>query len=451
MTLTGKVRLLGSTVALAVAASAGLAACTPSPDGSGNATQAAEVTEADIQAALKEPTTITFWSHLAGMEDVAKKFEEEHPAITVKVENPSTGAGGLTQPLRTALEAGTGIPDVTTFWDPGDVAPFVLTDDLANMAQYGAADLEADFVPGAWQSVAFAHGVWGIPTDLGPIGFMYREDILTAAGIETIPKTWDEFADAAAKVKQATGSYITNVSATAALGLVTQDSGPLFQWDGGKDLTVNIVNPQTKRFSEYWQKLIDADLVSTDMELTDSWFQNVASGKYATLTGPAWLPIFIEGAAANTSGKWRLAETPQWSAGKNAQANVGGSIISVLKESEHPLVAYAFARWFKNGVQTDSLGVFPAAVEPLEDEKWLATPSDFFGGQETNRVFADAASEIEFAGANPVSDFSATSRQDTIIAALAAKSSLLDGYQKWQDAVVEYAEQQGFTVNTGSK
>lgn len=40
------------------------------------------------------------------------------------------------------------------------------------------------------------NGFWGVPQDTGPMGLLYREDLLSEAGIEA-PKTWDDYAAAA--------------------------------------------------------------------------------------------------------------------------------------------------------------------------------------------------------------------------------------------------------------
>ena len=48
------------------------------------------------------------------------------------------------------------------------------------------------------------------------MGNLYREDILKKAGITEPPATYEEYATAAKAVKDATGSYISNLGATQA-------------------------------------------------------------------------------------------------------------------------------------------------------------------------------------------------------------------------------------------
>ena len=80
-----------------------------------------------------------------------------------------------------------------------------------------------------------------------------------------------------------------------------------------------------------------------DTDFTDSWYQGLASGKWATLPIAAWGPVFLQGAAAKTSGKWRAADLPQWDAGKAVSSNWGGSTDAVLKLSKNPIAASQLA------------------------------------------------------------------------------------------------------------
>ena len=56
------------------------------------------------------------------------------------------------------------------------------------------------------------NGIYGVPWDTGPLGFIYREDLVKQAGIKTPIKTWDEFATAAEQYhKKFPKSYLVNM------------------------------------------------------------------------------------------------------------------------------------------------------------------------------------------------------------------------------------------------
>ena len=68
-----------------------------------------QVSQAEIDAAMTTPTTLTFWTWVPNIEKEVALFEAAYPAIDVKVVNVGQGRPHYTQ-LRTALQAGTGRP-----------------------------------------------------------------------------------------------------------------------------------------------------------------------------------------------------------------------------------------------------------------------------------------------------------------------------------------------------
>src|SRR3989337_2528785 len=77
----------------------------------GGGTGTGPVSQEDIDTALETPTELTFWTWVPDIENEVALFEDEYPAIDVKVVNVGQGADHYAK-LRTALEAGEGAPDV---------------------------------------------------------------------------------------------------------------------------------------------------------------------------------------------------------------------------------------------------------------------------------------------------------------------------------------------------
>jgi multiple sugar transport system substrate-binding protein len=444
---SGLSRLSRVSGAVAITAALALTGCSPSSSGGDGAVQS--VSQDEIKKALETPTKLTFWSWLPKAQVIVDAFEAKYPAIDVEL--VTTNGGEQEQRLRTAIQAGSGVPDVVHLQSQG-VSTFVLSEDLLDLRPYGAAELEDDFVPAVWATGVIGDGVYGIPQDLGPVASLYRTDILEQAGITEFPATWKEFADAAKTVKEKTGSYITNFSALEVGGLPHQASEqPLHGWDGGENVQLATDNPEVMEWAAYWQELIDQDLVSTDAPLTDPWYQGMAAGKYASWIAPAWGPIFLQGTAANTAGKWRAAEIPQWDTSKPSFPNMGGSSTAVTKSTKNPIAAATFAQWVNSDPTSTALmdteaGLFPATKAMLEDSAWRDRPDPFFGGQAINGVFADAAAKMETIVYPPFTAQMGTVSGDTVMAALANKTSLADGLHAYQDKLVQYATEQGFKV-----
>ena len=79
---------------------------------------------------------------------------------------------------------------------------FSIRDGLVDLTEYGADEVRDDYTEGAWKDVSSGDAVYAIPVDGGPMGMLYRKDILDQYGIP-VPTTWDEFAAAAQALKDA--------------------------------------------------------------------------------------------------------------------------------------------------------------------------------------------------------------------------------------------------------
>ncbi|MGF6822142.1 multiple sugar transport system substrate-binding protein [Microbacterium sp. ZKA21] len=426
-----------------------LAGCTPG----GQEQSTGPVTDEQREEALSTPTELTFWTWVPNIEDEVALFEEKYPEIDVKVENVGQGLPHY-QKLRSALEAGEGAPDVAQI-EYQHIPSFVLSEALLDLAPYGADDLADDYVGWAWNQVSPGDEVWSIPQDVGPMGNLYREDLLTQAGIAEAPETWDEYAAAAQAVKDSTGSYISNLGATQAgqmIGFFWQDGLKPFGYDGKETVSIDVNSDGAKAIASYWTDLIQKDLVATDVDFTDEWYQGLSNGKYAGWLTAAWGPVFLQGTAENTSGLWRAAPLPQTEAGASASGNWGGSSDAVLATSKNPIAAAELAM-FLNHDEESALQfatqqfLYPPQLSVLEDPEFADMESEFYGGQQVNKLFAEISETVDtdFQWL-PFMDYAYASYEENVGTVIAAKGDIAEALDAWQDDLVGYAEDQGFTV-----
>jgi len=421
--------------------------------GDGGSAEAGELTQEQIDEAMTTPTTITYWNWVPGVEEQVALFEEKYPAITVNLENVGNGGPHYAK-IRTAVQAGEGAADVVQM-EYQYINSFIVTDSLLDLAPYGADELEDNYEGWVWNQVSRDGAVYSIPGDSGPMGNLYREDILAQAGVTEAPATWEEYAAAAEKVR-ATGSYISNLPSNnpgQLVGLLWQAGAKPFSYDGGEKVGVDLTSEKAKEVIAYWQDLIDRDLVSTDADFNDQWYQGLATGKYAGWVTAAWGPVYLQGYAADTSGAWRAAPLPQWGSGKAVSGNWGGSSAAVLKTTKNPIVAYEFAK-FINGdessalVAANDLFLFPTLKSVLESPDFTSQKAEFYGGQEVNAMFAEISTTVDTDfDWLPYIDYAYSSFNETLGKAIADKGDLLAGLEAWQEVLVEYGTAQGFTVN----
>jgi multiple sugar transport system substrate-binding protein len=430
-----------------------LSGCSGGGGGGGSTPSASAVSQEDIDKAMTTPTDLTFWTWVPDIQNEVDLFEAKYPAIKVKVENVGQGLPHY-QKLRSAIEAGEGAPDVAQI-EYQYIPSFVLPKSLLDLTPYGAADLSKGYVDWAWKQVAPGDQVWAIPQDVGPMGNLYREDILTKAGITDPPATWDDYATAAKAVKEKTGSYISNLGATQAgqmIGFFWQAGVKPFGYDGSETVTINVNSDEAKQVADYWTKLIQADLISTDVDFNDTWYQGLASGKYAGWLTAAWGPIFLQGTAKDTSGLWRAAPLPQWDAGTEVSGNWGGSSDAVLAGTKNPIAAYEFAKFINNDEESamklaTEQFLFPPQVSVLEDPAFVDQESAFYGGQKVNSLFADISKTVDtdFEWL-PFMDYVYSTYEETMGTVIADKGDISAALDTWQDQLVKYATDLGLTV-----
>ena len=230
------------------------------------------------------------------------------------------------------------------------------------------------------------------------MALFYRSDLFEANGIP-VPTTWDEYKQAAEQIR-ALGGYITNFSQSDInqfAGFVWQADGEWFANDGD-EWTVDLTGDGSQEVADYWQDLIDNDLVSTVPAWTDEWNNAYNSGQVWTWNSAVWGANSIASGAPDTAGMWSVAPSPQWTAGDTAAGNWGGSSIAVFKGTDHLYEAAKFALWLNTSDEAltalnASANIYPATKAGLELPA-LQEGVEFYGGQPIYDVFAEAANEV---------------------------------------------------------
>jgi multiple sugar transport system substrate-binding protein len=433
-----------------------LTGCAGSGGGSSSTGSTAAVSSSAVSKAMNTPTTITFWTWVPKIQTEVNLFEKKYPKIKVNVVNLGQGDTYYTK-LESAITAKNGAPDVAQV-EYTHIPSFELGQNLLDLAPYGAAKVKSEFSPSAWSLVSSGSKVYGIPQDSGPLGLLYREDILKKAGV-AVPQTWSQFATAAAAVHKADPSQyladIPSANGSAFLGLFQQAGANPFSYDGKKTVNINLDSADGKKVVDYWSGLIQKGDVSTDPDFTDSWYQGFSSGKYASWIAAAWGPVFLQGTAAKTTGLWRAAALPQWTAGAQDSGIVGGSADSVLSSSQHKIASAVFSEFLNSDKQSTldfatQQFLFPTTKSTLAAPAFSDQKSAFYGGQQVNKVFANISSNITTSfGSLPFMDYVYSSFNTTLGKAMATGGTGMDqGLAAWQTAVVKYAKSQGFTVTT---
>lgn len=399
------------------------------------------------------PANLTLWSWTPDTKNEVALFEKAHPKIKVKLVNAGQGTPEYTK-LRTALKAGTGAPDVVQI-EFQYIPTFTITKDLVDQTAYGAADLKNQFPEWVWKLVSpDGKGVYGIPWDTGPMGLMYRKDIFDKYKI-AVPKTWDDFAAAATKLHAAApGVYLTDFAPQQGgqmVALMAQAGSRPYKVEGDT-VTLKVNDAGAKKWAALWTKINREGGVATDADFTDQWYTGLSKGKYATWLSAAWGPIFLQGTAKNTSGKWRIAPLPQWEAGENVSANWGGSTLAVTKQSKFPAQSAELAKWLMTDKTSATMFsteqfLFPSKNSVLKDPAYVDQKVPFYGGQQVNKQYAEYSDAVgkDFTW-SPFQDYVYSQMNETVGKAITSKGDIGEALDALQTKLVAYAKAQGFKV-----
>ena len=442
-----KSKFIAAAGVVAVAAAA-LTGCA-----SGSSSEAASCTNKIVNADAKQ---VTVWAWYPEFEQVVDLFNNTHDDVQVCWTNAGQGNDEYTK-FSTTIEAGSGAADVIQL-ENEVISSFSIRKALADISEYGAADVKDNYTEGAWKDVSSGDSVYAIPVDSGPMGMLYRKDIFDANGI-AVPTTWAEFATAAAQLKSsASGGVLVNYPTNGRAfnqALFAQAGSTPFVYDNSKptEVSIDVNDDASKSVLAYWDGLIKDDLVTTDDAFTADYNTSLVDGTYAVYLAAAWGPGYLQGLSdADADAEWRVAPLPQWDASAPVQANWGGSSFAVTSQAKDAEAAAIVAKeifgteeaW-KIGVEKS--GLFPTYKPVLDSDYFANLEYPFFGGQQINKdVFLNAAAGYSGFTFSPFQNYAFDQLTEEQYAMVQGEKDSAQALDDLQDSLVKYATEQGFTV-----
>jgi multiple sugar transport system substrate-binding protein len=405
---------------------------------------------AAVAAALAKGGTITYWTWTPAAQAQVAAFEKAYPKVKVNLVNAGTNTTEYTK-LQNTIKAGSGAPDVAQI-EYGVLPQFALSKSLVDLKTLGFDSLKADYATGPWGDVNIASGLWALPQDSGPMAMFYNKKVFDTNHI-AVPTTWDQYVAAAHQLHAANpNAYITSDAGDPgfATSMIWQAGGQPFTVNGSK-ISINLQDPGTMKYTAEWNKLVEGKLLSTVPGWSNDWFKALGNGSIATLLSGAWMPGVLEASVKDASGDWRVAPMPTYN-GTPVNAENGGSSEAVIKQSKNQALAAGFVRWLDHDPNSVSIftkagGGFPSTTADLTSQAFLDTAPAYFGGQKINQVLAEGAKNV-LSGFNllPYEVYANSIFSDTVGKSYAGNSDLNPGLQAWQQQLVTYGNQQGFTV-----
>ncbi|UOE44248.1 ABC transporter substrate-binding protein [Agromyces larvae] len=404
-----------------------------------------------------DATQVSVWAWYPAFEEVVDLFNQNHDDVQICWTNAGQGNDEYTK-FSTAIESGSGAPDVIML-EAEVLSSFSIRDALVDLSEYGAADVQGDYTEGAWKDVSSGDAVYAIPVDGGPMGMLYRKDILDQYGIP-VPTTWDEFAAAAKTLKDAgapgvLADFPPNGRAYTQ-ALFAQAGSVPFDYDNANpgEIGIDVADQGSKDVLSFWADLADQGLVAVDEAFTADYNTMLVDGTYAIYVAAAWGPGYLQGLeGTDDSAVWQAAPVPQWDASNPVQINWGGSTFAVTSQAKDKEAAAVVAKEIFGTEEAWKIGIEQAALFPLwkpilESDYFRDLEYPFFGGQQINKdVFLDAAAGYAGFTFSPFQNYAYDQLQQEVTAVVVDgskdASTALDDLQATLET---YATEQGFEL-----
>lgn len=394
------------------------------------------------------PVTLEYWAWNQSQEAIVAAWNEANPDIQVK--HSDVGGGGDTSAkLVTSSRAGNA-PDLALV--EYNTLPAMIVAGVASDISAYTGDVEKNFAEGVWSQTTFDGVSYGVPQDVGPQALSYNKARFDELGVD-VPTTWAEFADAAEKIHEADpNTYITTFAPAEFGGFAAfaQQAGAEWWSVDGDEWTVNFDDEASLAVADYWQDLVDRDLVLAEPLLTPEWNASLNKGNVLSWPAGLWAAGVLYGVGEAMEGDWAVAPMPQWTPGDPSAAFQGGSGVIVTTSSKHPAEAAKFAAFMSSAdvgqIQIDS-GGYPASLAGQELTLNSEPPALMANQDDYWAIAAEIASNtIPDISWGPNVNVADSAFQDAMSAAITNGTSLAEALTETERVVVEDMKSSGFNV-----
>ncbi len=211
VSMTGRLASAVAVLAIAVSACGGSAAtASPSAAAPSEAAATAAATVAPTPASqapasqAAAPVTIKWWHITTGepgksdFQAIADAYTAAHPNVTIEITVLENEA------FKTKLGTvdASSVPDLFQSWGGGTLAAQADAGLLQDITA-AVAPWKDTINPGAMSIYQYKGVQYGVPWDMGMIGFWYNKDLFAKAGIAAPPTTWDDYLADITKLKAA--------------------------------------------------------------------------------------------------------------------------------------------------------------------------------------------------------------------------------------------------------
>jgi raffinose/stachyose/melibiose transport system substrate-binding protein len=150
------------------------------------------------------PVTVSFW-HIdiqdefeATWDQIVAEYEALHPDVDIEVTVLENEA--FKSKITTVMQSGDP-PDIFRSWGGGVMNAYAEAGLLRDISPELQGEWGDSIGEGALGVYSYQGKYYGVPYDMGAVGFWYNKELFTQAGIPNPPATWSAYLDACEKLK----------------------------------------------------------------------------------------------------------------------------------------------------------------------------------------------------------------------------------------------------------
>ncbi|WP_282827792.1 extracellular solute-binding protein [Pelomonas sp. V22] len=326
-------------------------------------------------------------------------WKQRHPEVEVRI--VSRELNDHHTAMITALSTAVHLPDVMAL-EIGYLGRFAQGSGLLDLSPppYEIRRFESRFVPYAFQQASTPTGaVLAVPTDIGPGTLLYRQDLLSKAGLTEaeLTRSWEAYVQAGVKIKAATGAYLLAHARDMKDILIRTGIQPGEGLYFDKDSQPLVTTPRFVRAFELARAVRRQQLDARVTAWSSDWSEGFKRGTIATQMSGAWLAGHLNNwLAPSTRGLWRAAQLPE-----GAFAAYGGTFFAMPRQGDpaNRLLAWELMQLLALDRQQQlaafkAQDAFPALLE-THDDAFFDQPLPFLGGQTARRDWREAAGHVK--------------------------------------------------------
>ncbi|HUK62420.1 MAG TPA: sugar ABC transporter substrate-binding protein [Dongiaceae bacterium] len=286
--------------------------------------------------------TLRFWAmgrEGEVVQELMRDFERGHPGIHVVVQQIPWNAAH--EKLLTAVVGGS-TPDVTQLgntWVPEFVALRAIAP-LDRWVATSRAVSESTSFAGIWDTNQVGGRLYGVPWYVDTRVLFYRKDMLTRAGFDSIPGSWDRWRAAMEGVRKVAGPgryaiFLPTNEYTPWIVFGMQAGSPLLR---DHDTRGAFSQPAYRRAADFYLDLFHRGLAPAVQGASiANRYQEFERGTFSMyISGPWDVGEFRRRLSPAMDGRWGTAPLPGPDGPASGVSTAGGSSLVLFRRSKHP-------------------------------------------------------------------------------------------------------------------